>query len=414
MIVLLALLAAAARPKPAPAPPAPSTAAAPGAPGARPAAGAPDAAAAGGLALTGVTAEKSDFKPGAGEAAAWRFRVSAEARLKARVYDARNLLVRSLEDDDVPAGDRRLRWDGKDDLGRVAPPGYYLLTLEATGKDGTVRYDPSDATGGEATQAAAVAYDRAMGTVRYALQKPAIVRIQAGLKNDGPLLRTILDWVARPSGEHAEPWDGWDASGVIRFADSAMLDVQVAAYTLPVNAVVIDDEAPAPSAPVRPAASPAPPAASPRRARFLDFAADRPARARDASRPHEMYNHWQHDRSRCHSPVATVRAVGVEAAAGGAVPVTGSLALRLDLPADDAAFLLSERFETVVYLDGVYAFEEEQAYLPFTWNLKAEMLSPGEHVVTFVLRGYEGHFATSSIKVARAAAPTATAAIGRK
>ena len=142
----------------------------------------------------------------------------------------------------------------------------------------------------------------------------------------------------------------------------------------------------------------------PVRPAFLEFPADRPERPRDAARPHEMYNHWQHDRGRCHSPLATLRAVGSQAPPGQAVPVAASLPLRLELDPDEAGYLLAERFETVVYLDGVYAFEEEQAYLPFTWNLSSEMLSPGEHVVTFVLRGYEGHFGTSSIKVARAGA----------
>ena len=42
-----------------------------------------------------------------------------------------------------------------------------------------------------------------------------------------------------------------------------------------------------------------------------------------------------------------------------------------------------------------------QGYLPFTRRLKPELLPPGEHIVTFMIRGYDGHFGSGSIKVYR-------------
>ena len=63
--------------------------------------------------------------------------------------------------------------------------------------------------------------------------------------------------------------------------------------------------------------------------------------------------------------------------------------------------LHEERFEAVIYVDGSFVFEEEQGYLPFTWMLQPEMVTPGEHVITFMIRGYEGHFGTTSIRVMR-------------
>ena len=358
-------------------------------------------------AVSDVVSERPSFRPQEGGAAAWRYRTSVASRVTASIYDARDLLVRTLvAGSDLPAGDHRLSWDGRDDDGRTAPPGYYLLTIESKSGGEAVLYDPSDSTGGELTQVSAAGYDAGASAVRYALQKPSLLRIHLGLKGDGPLLRTLVDWVARGPGEHLEPWDGWDSSGVIRFADSRDLDVQIWAYALPVNAVVVDPPAPAvvPAA-ARPAgagsATLSTPPARPARLQFLDLPAGRPARPRGAAPPHEMYNHWGHDRRLCHNPSAELTVMGGAPRERGVVVVAGDVSLGLKLSDDEASFLQDERFETVIYIDGVFQSEEEQGYLPFTWKLKRDMLTPGEHVITFMVRGYEGHFGSSSIRVLR-------------
>jgi hypothetical protein len=115
-----------------------------------------------------------------------------------------------------------------------------------------------------------------------------------------------------------------------------------------------------------------------------------------------MYNHWQHDRARCHNPeVALGVPAGVARQPDGAVRATAPVPVRLELSERESSFLQEERFEAVIYVDGVFAFEEEQGYFPFTWTLNPEILTPGEHVVTFMIRGYEGHFGSASLRVVR-------------
>jgi flagellar hook capping protein FlgD len=363
------------------------------------------------LSVTGVVAERLSFRPSRGETAAWRYRTSRSARVKASIYDARDVLVRALLDGaDLEAGDHTLSWDGRDDKGRPAPPAYYLLAIEAAAGGDKVRFDPSESTGGTLLAATDVKADAAKNVVRYALEKPSLVRILLGLKKDGPLLRTLVDWVARGAGEHVESWDGWDASGAIQFGASPDLDVQVWAYDLPVNAVVVVGGAADPADATLPAASSAP-SASPPRLEFLDFEAGRAVRERGARKPHEVYNHWMHDRARCHDPKIRLEAPeSTTRAADGAVSVGAPTPLRLAMAPEEGSFLQEERFEAVVYLDGAFVFEEEQGYLPFTWMLKPDLLTPGEHVITFMARGYEGHFGTASLKVFR---PGAVAAAGR-
>lgn len=358
------------------------------------------AAPASALAITDVVAEQLSLRQGSGATVSWRFRTSARARVGAWLHDARGILVRTLRSPaDLAPGDQRLSWDGRDDEGRTAPPAYYVLVLEAEAGDAKVRWDPTHSTGGDFVQASDIRYDAKAGAVRFALPKPALARVLLGLKEDGPVLKTLVDWAAFGAGEHRAAWDGWDASRAIRFSDSPKLDVLVWAYSLPVNAIVVEPagtgKAPATGEKTATAAAPA-------RLEFLPFGSGRATLARTGKPAHEMYNHWQHDRARCHNPeVALGVPDSVPREAGGAVRAAAPVPVRLELSEGESSFLQEERFEAVIYIDGVFAFEEEQGYFPFTWTLNPDVITPGEHVVTFMIRGYEGHFGSASLRVVR-------------
>ncbi len=363
------------------------------------------AAGGGPLAVTNVVGERVAFDPEANERISWRFHMSSAARVTVSIYDARNVLVRTLDDKRAfPEGDQRIEWDGRDDSGRLAPPGYYLLTIDAESGGVNVRYDPTDSTGGKPFPAATASFDPASHLVRYALARSGIVQIRLGLKDDGPLLRTLVDWVARAAGEHSEPWDGWDASHVVEFGGSPKLDVQVSAYELPVNAVVVKTAKAGGrlgSGNGRHAVT------GPARTEYLDYPKDRPVRPREvAPLRHEMYNHWQHARDGCGDIQASIEVVSRSRSdASETALVVGPLRLRADLPPGRSRTVAEERFEIVTYLDGTFLAEEEQGYLPFTWDLRPEIVAPGDHVVTVMIRGYEGHFGTASCKI-RVQAPS--------
>jgi len=352
-------------------------------------------------AITSVVASSNELRRG-GPDVTWRLLLESDASLDAGIYDARDLLVRTLsKGQPATRGTQTLSWNGRDDAGREVPDGYYLLMLRATLGDKTAVWDPSEATGGSLMTATAVKYDAGKGLISYALSKPALVRVHLGLKGDGPLLRTLVDWVARGVGEHVEAWDGWDGSRTVQFGASRDLDVQVWAYELPVNAVVVASGGS--RAAVVPASVKSAQAASASRMEFVDLPADAPRRPRAASAaPHEMYNHWKHDRAACHDPRVSIEA-SHEAPrdADGLIRADRAVLLKLKVDAGEASFLQDERFESVIYIDGTFAFEEEQGYLPFTWTLKPESLTPGEHLVTCMVRGYEGHFGSASIRVRR-------------
>ena len=64
-----------------------------------------------------------------------RFELSQPASVRLEIFDMRGARVAALWDGDVlPAGGHATTWDGRDHAGRLAPPGLYLVRLEAGGK----------------------------------------------------------------------------------------------------------------------------------------------------------------------------------------------------------------------------------------------------------------------------------------
>jgi flagellar hook assembly protein FlgD len=66
--------------------------------------------------------------------AALSFRVSTPGRVRARVFNARGELVRTVMDAVRDAGFHTVVWDGKDQGGQAAPSGIYFMRIDA--KDG--------------------------------------------------------------------------------------------------------------------------------------------------------------------------------------------------------------------------------------------------------------------------------------
>ena len=63
------------------------------------------------------------------EGAAIAFRTSTAGDVQVRVFDVAGRLVRTLENGPRPAGERRVRWDGKDDRGGIVGSGVYFFRV---------------------------------------------------------------------------------------------------------------------------------------------------------------------------------------------------------------------------------------------------------------------------------------------
>ena len=113
-----------------------------------------------------------------------------------------------------------------------------------------------------------------------------------------------------------------------------------------------------------------------------------------------MMNHWQHPRNKCYDPEIILLLPKDQKYSSDSLPIiSGPVKLSLNVNDSDRQFLLDQRFETVLYVDFLFAHEEEMGYLPYYWTWDPHGVNDGVHYITVMFRGYEGHFGTTTIKV---------------
>jgi len=168
------------------------------------------------------------------------YAIDEPADVELRIYDDRDILINAISSVGLhKTGLNRLIWKGDDFKGRRVTPEAYKYTLVATGSTGTVEHDLSDITGGIASQVYQLEWDKKNRRITYKVLKPARVNIRVGLKNNGPLMATLGDWLPRGHGEHHIPWDGYDNSGVFNLNKMDNIQIYAEAFTLSENTILV-------------------------------------------------------------------------------------------------------------------------------------------------------------------------------
>jgi hypothetical protein len=207
------------------------------------------------------------------------------------------------------------------------------------------------------------------------------VLIRGGLGNSGPLLRTIVDWVARTAGPHTEPWDGRDESRLIDASQHPDLQLSAQAWSLPRNSIVVLPERPQVELIEK-----------------LAGAATRRTKKREEPPKERALNQQPIDRrSDVRIRLSLPRSAGRRV--DGSWVASGSTPIELDVDPRDRARLLDQRFEVGFFIDGKYVFENEVGFLPMTWTWDANAVNEGLHYVTGNVWGYSGQLGTATIAV---------------
>jgi FlgD Ig-like domain len=331
------------------------------------------------LVISQVRLDRDRIDPAKHEVVAVRFNLNEPAEVTLSVFDGRDHRVYQASEK-VAAGDHAMSWNGQDASGKPVPPEAYSYTLTAKNAKGQTIHDLTDLTGGVLLTAKDVRWDAAEGKLHYYLDKPARVNLRFGLQ-DGPYLRTVVDWVPRSAGANAEGWDGMDASGVLKLGTLPAVQPVVKAYTLPDNTIFVGANADR-----------------------IQFVAEKEAsamRERTAPKPaKEMFNLAQ-------QPLDTRGDVTAKLTLGGNVRqdkegrwiVSGKLPLKADVADAQRQRVIERRFEASFYIDGVFSHENELGYVPLTWTWDSSQVNNGEHFITLNIRGYEGNFGTATVKV---------------
>jgi len=317
------------------------------------------------------------FIPGKGKSENISFSLSDRADVELKVFDDRDKLVRRIVRKALAAGEQTIPWSGQDEAGHTVPAEAYRYTLTA---NSTVEHDLSDLTGGE-TVRSNIHWNADKMQFEYSLDKPSRVLIRVGLENHGPLMATIRNWVPRQAGHHIEHWDGKDASGELDLAKHPKLVVNMRAYTLSQNSILVGPE--------------------PDRVSFIEkmtWAVEtRTVKKKPVKRM--IAAQQQMAETRGDYLVNLNLPSNLKTNKQGIPIVTGHLPVVLDVDDKYRAIALNRRSETVFYIDGLFTFENEVGFLPMTWMLDTTHLNNGEHFLSVNLRGYEGNFGLATRKI---------------
>lgn len=333
--------------------------------------------------LYSISHAPNQFNPDIGERVAVSFETREAAVVQLEIYDELDRRVALIGDRALlQPGTHALAWDGRDlDGNRVPPEAYrYVLIAKSERSDQVFRHDPAQARDDFESDWLDASWSRDTKTVDYRLEKPSRVRIRIGLRNDGPLLRTVVNWAPRDQGDQSESWDGMDESGVVNLSRHPNLAASVVAFALPMNTVLVG-----------------PPAAKPV---FLEQSAELSNRTNTPDGAEfQMFDYAnQRPERRRDFPVELILAGSAISGAptSQAEVVTGKQRIEISMSDRDLSMLMDEGFEAVFFIDGRREFEAEVAFFPIVWDLDTANLTEGEHLLTVNLRGFEGHFGIAS------------------
>lgn len=169
------------------------------------------------LTIQHVNHYPKQINPNKNETVAIKYSLDESAQVVLNIYDDRDLLIKHIKSKgQLKKGDHVFVWNGYDQVNRPVPSEAYRYTLIASNVGGSVEHDLSDLTGGQVVKVHQLKWDTKTKKIQYRVLKPSRVNVRVGLKNNGPLMATITDWVGRGHGLHEVSWDGFDNSGVHR------------------------------------------------------------------------------------------------------------------------------------------------------------------------------------------------------
>jgi len=254
-----------------------------------------------------------------------------------------------------------------------ATDGLYQYLLVARDQEGkSVGSYPKKFEGGERIRIRDSALNARSKYIEYILPRMAYIRIRAGIKN-GPFLGLLLPWTAQKGGRHRIPWDGSVAEGLFsNLYDHPDIQVYVVGLSLPYNTFVNRQL----SQSTHPAV--AIPLPDPLRV--------------DQTPPWPKLLDQQKGRAGIMAEADFQLQLEVND-----FPASQQIELRVDSLLEDRSRLFKDRFEVMVYLDGVFLVEEELGLLPFSFQFSEQGLSIGRHVITVNIINIDGEMGTKSV-----------------
>jgi len=305
--------------------------------------------------IRSVSIDPPFFNPGARQFSTVTFQAAVPGTASVTILDRDRHPVRRLTSRFVAPGLASFVWDGRDEAGTIVPDEAWNIRIELAGET----YDPSLNFHPIAEDPQPRVYSRVDGILSYRLTRPSRVHIEAGQatlnpktgRNEGPILKTLVNREPRVKGAVVEKWNGFDESGTIRVSDLPHFVIGVLATSLPDNSIITRGN---------------------RRESFLDYARRHrpPAAPAVRKRAAPIRHHEGLDAFEDRSP--SLRIAHAWAA---------SKALRIEVAIEGAtaAQFLAQPTQMSVYVGETRVLTRGKPSSPLVLSIPAEHLPPGEH-----------------------------------
>ena len=294
-----------------------------------------------------------------GEETTLSFSLDRSLDAAVEIWSERGRRVRVLR---APSGSERrsIRWDGRSERGMPVPAGVYLYRIQAAGavaSGSPVKMRRTEP--GEEILAQRFTYDADSRRISFILPEPARVRLRMGVRQL-PVMRTYYWWEPLEAGRHEIEWDGLDASGRVTLGRHPKVGLDLVARALPPRSILVR------SGPVQTA-------------------------------------------DPCAEVCFELSMPAVSTFEDGTPVVEEGATVRVRIGERDRESLVNARFEVMLFLDTVFLFEEEDGAPVFSYELDTRALSPGRHLLTANVLGYDDRLGSQSLEfiVRERAAPGA-------
>ncbi|HET8797047.1 MAG TPA: hypothetical protein VFO89_05155 [Thermoanaerobaculia bacterium] len=319
------------------------------------------------------------FNPSAGQKATIAFHAAVAGTARVTILDCDRYPVRKLPEIAVRPGPVQVKWDGRDDRGTVVPDEAWNLRIELGGEV----YDPSHHHEPVMEDPQPRTYSRVDGVLSYRLARPARLHIQAGQarpnsksgRNEGPILRTIVNREPRAAGAVIEKWNGFDESGTIRVSELPHFVVSVLAASLPENAILTRGN---------------------RREAFLDYARrTRPPAALVATRRAAATHQ--------HAGLSAFEDRSPDLRVAHSWTRSGSLRLEIEVEGETRAHFVRQPGTLHVYVDEQRVLAVDAPASPSVLTIPADRLRGGEHRIAVNWGSAYGPVAVGTFRIDSAA-----------
>lgn len=342
-----------------------------------------------GLSIFDVSTSASSFNPSRKDKIDFRYKLSRDARITVKVFDADQQLIQTLASDSQrKSGQNKETWDGKDLDGMVVPNEAYFFCVEAEDSSNSkVVYDPVTFSGGEAADITQGQFSRETGTLNYKLSQPSRVLLRSGVPGSA-LLKTIVDWKPRVASEITEYWNGKDEDSLIDVWNMQNHLLILTYMTLPETSVITvgNDK-------------------YDYRTYRASLKTPRPVKEeRPMMNARKISPHFFKSRLTDRAFKVRLTFPELDKEGSGEIPTAkDKLMVRIDIPNEDKDVPLNQQYEIILFIDAIFYAEEERGHLPFNYPLELTNLPPGEHVLTvnIITFGDQIGIGSRKIKVAQ-------------